>query len=37
MELHADKSAKASAAQGAEPDHLADLLRTLEPESKRKM
>ena len=37
VELCADKNAKTDAGQGAEQDHLAELLRILEPESKRKM
>ena len=37
VELHADKCSKADAGQSAEQDHLSELLRTLEPESKRKM
>jgi bifunctional DNase/RNase len=37
VELHADKDALANAGQSTEQDHLVELLRSLEPESKRKM
>jgi bifunctional DNase/RNase len=37
VKLHADKVANASAGQSVEQDRFSELLRSLEPESKRKM
>ena len=37
VKLHADQGAHASAGQSAEQDRFSELLRALEPESKRKM
>jgi len=37
VQLHADKSSHVNAGQNTEQDRLSELLRSLEPESKRKM